>query len=68
MSYAIRTVLLGGIVAMLLGLSACGGTQKWADPPDWVVQRPTLSSYYIGVSSASKMQFGADADAGIRTW
>ena len=63
MSYAIRTVLLGGVVALLVGLSACGGTQKWADPPDWVVQRPTLSSYDIGVSSASKMQFGADADA-----
>lgn len=63
MNYAIRTVLLGGIVALLVGLSACGGTQKWADPPDWVAQRPNLSSYYIGVSSASKMQFGADADA-----
>ena len=63
MNYAIRTVLLGGIVALLVGLSACGGTQKWADQPDWVAQRPNLSSYYIGVSSASKMQFGADADA-----
>ena len=63
MSYAFRTFLLGGIVLLLVGLSACGGTQKWAYPPDWVVQRPTLSSYYIGVSSASKMQFGADADA-----
>ena len=63
MSYALRTVLLGGIVSLLVGLSACGGTQKWADPSDWVLQRPNLSSYYIGVSSASKMQFGADADA-----
>ena len=63
MSYALRTVLLGGIVSLLVGLSACGGTQKWAAPPDWVLQRPTLSGYYIGVSSASKMQFGADADA-----
>ena len=63
MSYAPRTVLLGGIVSLLVGLSACGGTQKWAAPPDWVLQRPTLSGYYIGVSSASKMQFGADADA-----
>jgi hypothetical protein len=63
MSYALRTVLVGGIVSLLVGLSACGGTQKWADPPDWVLQRPTLSGYYIGVSSASKMQFGADADA-----
>lgn len=63
MSYTLRTILLGGIVSLLVGLSACGGTQKWAVPPDWVLQRPTLSGYYIGVSSASKMQFGADADA-----
>ena len=63
MSYAIRIVLFGGIVSLLVGLSACGGTKKWAAPPDWVLQRPTLSGYYIGVSSASKMQFGADADA-----
>ena len=63
MSYALRTVLLGGIISLLVGLSACGGTQQWAAPPDWVLQRPTLSGYYIGVSSASKMQFGADADA-----
>ena len=63
MSYALRTILLGGIVSLLVGLSACGGTQKWAAPPDWVLQRPTLSGYYIGVSSASKMRFGADADA-----
>ncbi len=63
MSYALRTVLVGGIVSLVVGLSACGGTQKWADPPDWVLRRPTLSGYYIGVSSASKMQFGADADA-----
>lgn len=63
MSYAIRTVLMSGVVSLLIGLSACGGTQQWADPPDWVLQRPTLPGYYIGVSSASKMQFGADADA-----
>ena len=63
MSYTLRTVLVGGIVWLVVGLSACGGTQKWANPPDWVLQRPTLSGYYIGVSSASKMQFGADADA-----
>ena len=63
MSYALRTVLVGGIVSLVVGLSACGSTQKWADPPDWVLQRPTLSGYYIGVSSASKIQFGADADA-----
>ena len=63
MSGTIRTMLLGGVVALLVGLSGCGGTQKWAAPPEWVVQRPILSSYYIGVSSASKMQFGTDADA-----
>ena len=63
MSYTLRTVLVGGIVWLVVGLSACGGTQKWANPPDWMLQRPTLSGYYIGVSSASKMQFGADADA-----
>jgi hypothetical protein len=63
MSHTLRTVLVGGIVWLVVGLSACGGTQKWANPPDWMLQRPTLSGYYIGVSSASKMQFGADADA-----
>jgi hypothetical protein len=63
MSYNLRTLLVGGIVWLVVGLSACGGTQKWANPPDWMLQRPTLSGYYIGVSSASKMQFGADADA-----
>ncbi|MBO74638.1 MAG: hypothetical protein CMD33_05140 [Flavobacteriales bacterium] len=63
MSSAVRTWLFCAAVYAVIGLSACSGTQKWADPPDWVLQRPTRSSHYIGVSSASKVQFGADADA-----
>lgn len=63
MSSAIRIWLSCAAGYAVIGLSACSGTQKWADTPDWVRQRPTLSSYYIGVSSASKIQFGADADA-----
>ena len=63
MSCAIRTVLLGGIVSLLVGFSACGGAKNWTDPPEWVMHRPVSSSYYIGVSSASKTQYGEDANA-----
>lgn len=44
-------------------MSGCGGAQKWAEAPDWVAQRPSIPGYYIGVSSANKMQHGADASS-----
>lgn len=44
-------------------LSGCGGAQKWAEAPDWVGHRPSIPGYYIGVSSANKMQHGAEASS-----
>jgi hypothetical protein len=51
------TLLAAGV------LSGCAGTNQWADPPDWVSTRPALPGYYIGISSASKAQYGEDAAA-----
>jgi hypothetical protein len=52
-----------GFVLLMATLSGCGGTQKWADPPDWVAQRPSIPGYYIGISSANKAQFGDEASS-----
>ena len=49
-------------VAAIALISGCSGTKELAEPvPDWVQQRPQIPGYYIGVASASKLQFPADA-------
>lgn len=50
------------LFASLTILSACSGTKELAEPiPAWVEQRPQVPGYYIGVASANKIQFPADA-------
>jgi len=49
-------------VAAIALISGCSGTKELTEPvPDWVQQRPQIPGYYIGVASASKLQFPADA-------
>lgn len=59
----VRSFPLLVLIAWSFLLSGCGGSQKWAEAPDWVAQRPSIPGYYIGVSSANKMQHGADASS-----
>ena len=53
-------------IVWIFVLVGCSGTQKWAEPPPWVNQRPTVPAHYIGISSANKAQYGSDASATAR--
>jgi hypothetical protein len=50
-----------GIVLLLLILNGCAGANQWTEAPAWINERPRISSDYIGIASASKNQFDADA-------
>tara|TARA_B100001093_G_scaffold172193_1_gene164992 strand:- start:484 stop:1878 length:1395 start_codon:yes stop_codon:yes gene_type:complete len=50
-----------GIGLLVLILNGCAGSNQWGEAPTWVNERPRISSDYIGIASASKNQFAADA-------
>ena len=58
------------LLITLILLSSCGSTSNpGADPeamqagpkPSWLIQQPVDPNYYLGIGSASKNQFGAEA-------
>ncbi len=50
------------VLAGIVLLSGCTGSKELAESfPDWVQSRPQIPGYYVGVASASKLQFPADA-------
>ena len=50
-----------GIGLLLLVLTGCAGANQWGETPAWVNERPRVNNDYIGIASASKNQFAADA-------
>ena len=52
---------LAGCLMLALVLGGCAGSNQWGETPEWINERPRLSSDYIGIASASKAQFDADA-------
>lgn len=50
-----------GIGLLLLVLTGCAGANQWGEIPAWVNERPRVNNDYIGIASASKNQFAADA-------
>ena len=61
-----RPLLLSFCIAWVFLLTGCSATQKWAEPPAWVNQRPAVPGHYIGISSANKAQYGQDASGTAR--
>lgn len=46
----------------ILIFGGCNGPKNLVDPlPDWIQQRPQVPGHYIGIASASKIQFPQDA-------
>jgi hypothetical protein len=47
--------LLVGLIWISLATFGCSGSKKLVEPiPDWVLNRPNIPGYYIGVASADK--------------